>query len=103
MKAAAHEHGIAPIEKSHHDFNRILSGIPEDEARVMRRKFRKLWRRYLKKSITKRGHRYRDTALGLGCKNPTRTQKNNRKNAVVAQLFVDTVGPLHKKISDANT
>jgi hypothetical protein len=44
MKAAAHERGIVPLERNHHDFNRILASLPPDDARAMKRKFRKLWR-----------------------------------------------------------
>ena len=101
MKAAAHEHGIVPLEKLHHDFNRILASLPEEEARVMKRKFRKLWRKVAMKKNTAHS-RLKRTTTGLGNPKPTRSQKNNRKHAVYTHLWLESAMPLHKKIEHGN-
>ena len=102
MKAAAHEAGIVPLEKTHHDFNRILASLPPEEARAMKRKFRKLWRKVAKAKPTKNSRLKRITT-GLGTANPTRSQKNNRKHAVYMHLWLEAAMPLHKKIENGDT
>jgi len=68
------EMGIIPIIQPYHDYGKILDSLPPEEARVLRRKFRKEWRKFArgKNVIHKR-------TLGLGVTNPSRGKKNNRK------------------------
>jgi hypothetical protein len=102
MKAAAHERGIVPLERNHHDFNRILASLPPDDARAMKRKFRKLWRKVARNKQAK-NTRLKHITSGLGNQNPTRTHKNNRKHMVYAHLWLESAMPLHKKIEQGDT
>ena len=77
--------GIAPIDgdKITADFNRTLDSVSPKEARKMKRKFRKLWRKYAQDG--KLPKRYTER-LGLGSKEPTREQKKARKEEVLRRV-----------------
>ena len=75
---AYHTLGIVPIDSTHHDVNKLLDSLPPEEARKMRRKFRKLWRRYAKGGTPKA---YRDQ-MALGHPTPDRNAKRVRKMEV---------------------
>lgn len=49
----AYDAGIAPFNAAtlHHDMNKVLSALPQEEARKLRRKFRKMWRKLVRKNI----------------------------------------------------
>ena len=68
-----------------HDINKVLASLPPAEAREMKRKFRKEWRRLVKREVRHGGKRGRREAreMGLGVPTPTRNQKNNRKAKVM--------------------
>ena len=66
------EQGIMPMDLDDHDATRRLAGLPPDEARVLKRRFRKLWR----KLARTRPHR---TLYGLGVQDPGRWKKGHRK------------------------
>jgi hypothetical protein len=85
--------GIAPIDSTIHDFNRVLATLPPDEARKMRRKFRKLWRSFAKRPKKGTSKAY-IAQLGLGEKDPTRAQKRYRKSEVLRRVNADVVGPM---------
>lgn len=95
LNAIWHMMGVAPIElgHSHEDINRILSSLPSEEARVMKRKFRKIWRSLVKKRLEKPRVNKAATmkAFGLFPENadsvpPTRSQKINRKRMVLSHV-----------------
>jgi len=44
--------GILPMEKTTLDMRRALQQLPPEEARALKRKFRKLWRKAAKKPVT---------------------------------------------------
>ena len=87
-----HSLGIVPIEWAGHDINKVLASLPPDEARKMRRKFRKLWRKFAKKPAKGRSHKYIEQ-LGLGAPEPTRRQKTSRKQEVGFRVILDVVNP----------
>ena len=96
---AYHSIGIVPIRDASKDFNRILSGLPVDEARQMKRKFRKLWRKCVtdaKKSL-RWGEVYA-IQLGMGTKHPTKKQKKRRKEEVKRKIIVNVVKPMTENI-----
>lgn len=68
------------------DFNKVLATFPPDEARKMRRKFRKLWRKRLAKVEGSKLHNKLSRAMGLGETSPTKKQKQLRKNEVFHEL-----------------
>lgn len=95
------ERGIIPIGWScngadlNHDFNRYLSTLPSAEARAMKRKFRKQWKKIVKASLRhggKKGRRLERETTPTGKDTPpTRRQRLARKsivqNAVTRELF----------------
>lgn len=52
----------------------LLTGVPAEQARAMKRKFRKLWRKHAKRQD---GRARKE--LGLGCSTPTKKNKKNRR------------------------
>lgn len=107
-----HQLGIVPLTYDEKDVNRILSSLPPEEAKKMRRKFRKLWRAasvIKPPSNTKRGRlfaaRYKEQ-MGYGEAQPTKKQKRNRKwgvmrnakikaNSVLNHVSGESVKELH--------
>ena len=78
--AAFLEIGIAPIKRSTDDINRILATLSPEEARKMKRKFRKVWRSL----VSKKKQKSKEGAYGLGAENPSKSQRNRRK----AEVFI---------------
>lgn len=93
LDSAYHTLGIVPIEWTGHDINKVLATLPPDEARKMRRKFRKLWRKFAKNPSKGRNVKYL-AQLGLGSKDPTRRQKSTRKQEVSTRIITDYVNPM---------
>lgn len=86
-----HSLGIVPYTyyREPGEINKKLASIPESEARRMKRKFRKHWRRIAKKLKPSTQAR-----IGLGESSPTITQKNRRKFYVYEEArrkFVDPI------------
>ena len=92
--------GVAPLDNVNFDINKMLACLPPDEARRMRRKFRKLWRKYAKRDISaaKTGVSKRNVQayMGIGEEKPTRAQRNNRKRTVFWGIRKDVLEPLKK-------
>jgi hypothetical protein len=77
--------GGAPI---HFDINKLISELSPAEARAMRRKFRKEWRRIVKQKVRRGGKEGKSTAhmLGFGLDEPKRKHKESRKQKVYHEL-----------------
>jgi hypothetical protein len=95
--AAFHELGIAPLDTIIKDYNRVLADLPPDEARKMRRKFRKLWRKFAKTPPKNTSATY-ISQMGLGEKRPTRKHKKMRKVEVARRVAI-SVSETHAKIN----
>jgi len=95
IESVYHELGIAPIGCTSYDFNKIFSSLSFEEARKMKRKFRKIWRKCAKNA--KYSSQYRKQ-LGIGVRSPTKEQKTNRKREVKRHIVVDIVAPAVKKL-----
>ena len=67
------------------DINKVLATLPPTEARKMKRKFRKEWRRLVKRELNHGGKKGRQEArvTGLGLATPNRSHKNSRKHKVM--------------------
>lgn len=102
-QTAYHNLGIVPISSVdlRHDFNRYLSSLPPEEARRMKRKFRKLWRAAAKNPSKFISERH-ILKMGLGSVEPTREEKLARKAEVSRRVMVDRVLPLKKMLSQIN-
>ena len=67
------------------DINKILASLPPDEARKMKRKFRKAWRKLVAHDLKRGGRaaRKRLAIMEVGKEIPTRRAKNARKVEVL--------------------
>lgn len=102
-----HQLGIVPLSYDERDINRVISSLPPDDARRMKRKFRKLWRKesnYVPPTRTKLGHQFAiryKAQTGYGEVEPTKVQKRHRKHVVIRNIKIMTHSML-QQISDAH-
>lgn len=89
----AYDAGIAPytFDKLSHDMNRLLSDLPPEEARKLRRKFRKMWRNLVRKNIRANSNDLiRNSTIahrmGLGTSKPQTQNALSRKSLVLNEL-----------------
>lgn len=80
------------------DVNKILESLPPEEARQMKRKFRKAWRKLVAHDMKRGGRqaRKRLSIIEAGKEIPTRRAKNARK-AEVLIAFNRKVSPQENK------
>ena len=100
LTTAAHDLGIVPLDDVRDDVNRTLSTMPLDEARAMRRKFRKLWRKFCRNSDKALSVEYCDQ-MEMGSPKPSRRARTTRKREVKRRILVDVVAPLMKAASSS--
>jgi len=98
--------GILPMEKTDLDMRRALQQLSPEEARILKRKFRKLWRKAMRATIgngkTRNGKEEREHAkLGVGKHVPSRAERNARKQLVFDELWNTVIGPLIEKFENA--
>lgn len=91
--------GILPIENPKHDMRRGLRQLPPEEARVMKRKFRKLWRKMMRAQLNDGNHRRLQrenikTKFGVGKRVPSRNASTARKILVFTQLWESHIEPM---------
>lgn len=89
--------GIAPIGNINHDYGRLMEKLPPEEARKMKRKFRKLWRRAADKHKFKAPYA---AQIGIGNPLPTRSMKKFRKGAVAYHVRWNLVIPALRQINE---
>ena len=77
---AFHNMGIVPLVDLSHDVKKSLETLPPDEARKMKRKFRKQWRKQAA------GDFWAVSRMGLGQKFPSARKKKNRKIEVLVYV-----------------
>lgn len=89
-QVAFYNAGIAPIKHFRHDASRDLSTLSPDEARKLKRKFRKLWRRAKNNKAlrvpVKKGHPWQEKRI-----------RANRKIAVNRLIVEKIVLPMLKE------
>jgi hypothetical protein len=91
--------GIVPIDDFRHDIGRALVQLPADEARKLKRKFRKLWRREARKATERN---VAPVTCGLGKRVPTRSERLARKKLIYRALWVNVVVPILDKLKFGN-
>jgi hypothetical protein len=106
IQAVMFEQGILPMERTTLDMRRVLQQLPPDEARVLRRKFRKLWRRAMREEVgtgklaSTRG-KAAEQRLGVGKHVPSRVERNARKQLVFDRLWKQLIEPLVRNFENA--
>ncbi len=90
--------GIIPIEETPHDMTRVLSQLPIEDARKLKRKFRKVWRKLAKAEQLKQ-NQGKSKKVQIGSQygknklNPSRRERLERKRLVQAHFYNDVVKP----------
>lgn len=102
---ACFDEGIIPIETELADVGVSLSQLPPEEARKMKRKFRKLWRREAKRrSINLKddswSSRYASRQYGKSGEHPNRYQKVARKRVVMERIRSEKIRPILTRINN---
>ena len=101
--------GILPMEKTDLDMRRPLRQLPPEEAQVLKRKFRKLWRKAMRAEIGNgpKSKSARENAAksryGVGKHVPSRAERNARKKLVFDLLWEDVIGPMLQKFENPET
>lgn len=108
--AVMFKEGIVPMENPHMDIRRALAGVDPEEARKLKRKFRKLWRSLrksdpgLKKQANQKyvapkvmGEEAEKVAVAQV--KPTKAEKLQRKLAVHKHLRGTKILPLVKQFN----
>jgi len=105
--------GILPLEGTNQDMSRPLGQISVEEARVIKRKFRKMWRKLMRKQTAHRARSYRSSGrnisvedaealakksvgakFGQGKQIPSKQDKQNRKRAVFESVWTSVIAPM---------
>ena len=111
MSASMFEEGLLPIDNISHDMRRALDQLPKDEARKLKRRFRKVWRKLAKAEAQKISSNSRTTAskdtllrarFGVGKSNPSRLDRENRKRLVQEAFYNNVVRPVLEKFENSN-
>lgn len=89
--------GIVPLETTDVDVRRALKGISEEDARALKRKFRKIWRKQVKNADK---NDYIAKKCGLASKEPTKMEKHARKQLVFNELWKTCIAPMIAKFND---
>ena len=111
VQSVMFEHGIVPIENIRFDVSRALAATSPEEARILRRKFRKMWRKLARESKTNqlkfgRGRTDAeqkliqsqiDKRLGVGKRTPTKQERTERKRLVFNEVWNNEVCPMISK------
>ena len=93
--------GILPFDDCprRFDFNKFLESMPPDEARIAKRKFRKLWRRISRRIFTQLNNDP-DTLTGTPNVRISTMRKNMVANHFLSEALRMTNENLKKKESD---
>lgn len=107
IQAVMFQCGILPMEKTDLDMRRALSQLSPEEARTLKRRFRKLWRKAMKLEVGN-GSKTKDarqtaaeSRLGVGKHVPSRTERNARKQLVFDLLWKEAIEPLITNFENA--
>ncbi len=96
---AMFEEGLVPYEVFYSDINRSLSSVSPEDARKMRRKFRKIWRKLLAADrATRKWPEKTKQKYGVGM-NPSKKQKRIRKSLVWVHFYSRMIDPLAQILS----
>lgn len=101
LTALMFERGLIPIDNTSHDMSRALDQLTPEDARKLKRKFRKVWRRLARQEALKMGRKEPETWMkqryGAGKTNPSRVDREARKRAVQEHFYRDLTRPLLDK------
>ena len=108
LQAVMFQLGIIPIENTNHDMRRPLKQLSPEESRVLKRKFRKLWRKAMREQIGDGKTREAREAgakvkYGVGKSVPSRAERNARKKLVFDELWESKIGPMVQTFNNAGT
>lgn len=106
IQAVMFQLGILPMEKTDLDMRRALTQLPPEEARTLKRKFRKLWRKAMRAEVGN-GPKTRSTReasakskYGVGKHVPSRAERTARKKLVFDLLWEDYIEPMIKNFEN---
>lgn len=99
------ELGILPIEDPSFDMRRPQSTLTKEEARVLTRKFRKLWRKYMRQQVS--GGKASDGKLkavnrefGVGKLTVAKRERLARKRLVYESIWAEYIAPMIQRFEN---
>jgi bisphosphoglycerate-dependent phosphoglycerate mutase len=90
--------GIVPMEDPKMDVRKALENVSEEEARVLKRKFRKLWRKLEK--AEKKPAQLGPDGKPLASKQPSRAEKLRRKQQVSRMFWEQQITPMLQRFKN---
>lgn len=106
IQAVMFQLGILPMEKTDLDMRRALTQLPAEEARALKRKFRKLWRKAMRAEVGNgpKTRNIKETSAkqkyGVGKHVPSRAERTARKKLVFDLLWKDYIEPMLKNFEN---
>lgn len=102
------EFGILPIEDPVLDMRVPLRQLAPEQARIVKRKFRKLWRKLVRdraahmknKSAAGKHLPHLSKMYGIGKQQPSRAEKLERKRLVFEQIWEQHIVPMLQKFEN---
>lgn len=97
------EAGIVPMEKTGLDMRRALNQLEPDEARKLKRRFRKLWRKLAARQVAQgsASDKMMKGKLGTGKQVPSRAERNARKQLVFDEIWASVIEPMVRRFDNA--
>ena len=97
------EAGIVPMEKTGFDMRRALNQLEPDEARKLKRRFRKLWRKLAARQVAQgsTSDKMMKGKLGTGKQVPSRLERNARKQLVFDEIWAGVIEPMVRCFDNA--
>lgn len=115
VHAASFKEGIVPLEDARMDVGRALKDLPPEDARKMKRRFRKLWRKLAREEaysqracefkvakklkLPKGDDASQDASLPLPPHKPSKRAKLARKELVRSYIFREHVYPMNNQFT----
>jgi hypothetical protein len=101
------EMGVLPIEDPTLDMRVPLRQMTPEESRVIKRKFRKLWRKCMRQEIGNPNGKLAETRalvakkqLGVGKHVPSRAERLERKRLVLKRIWNECIVPMLVKFEN---
>jgi hypothetical protein len=98
LSAIMFDNGMVPINNPTDDIGRALSSLPKDDARAMKRKFRKQWRKLARHEARRLNVKKPEVLLanrfGMSKSNPSRQDRLARKQLVQQHFYEKLVRPI---------
>jgi len=101
MQAEMFKLGIIPLDGTSCDINMIMKSYPIDEQRKMKRKFRKIWRKFVKQLRAKETSKKLIYHCNRPGEVPSKAMKVQRKELIFKTVYFNKVVPIIVTVNES--